>query len=52
LAATYYVATNGSDANPGSEASPWRTIQMAANMLRAGDTVLIKQGVYQEKVVP
>jgi parallel beta-helix repeat protein len=51
-AATYYVATNGSDSNPGTESYPWRTIQKAANMMLPGDTVLIRQGIYQEKVTP
>jgi parallel beta-helix repeat protein len=51
-AATYYVATQGNDLNPGSAASPWRTIQKAAGALLPGDTVLIRQGTYQETVVP
>jgi parallel beta-helix repeat protein len=51
-ATTYYVAKNGSDSNPGTEDNPWRTIQKAANTLQSGDTVLIRQGVYQEKVRP
>ena len=37
--ATYYVATSGSNANPGTEAQPWCTIQKAAATLIAGDTV-------------
>ncbi len=49
---TYYVATNGDDANPGTEAQPWRTIQKAANTLGSGETVLIRGGTYQEQVVP
>jgi parallel beta-helix repeat protein len=51
-AATYYVSPAGSDSSPGSEASPWKTIQKAANTLRPGDTVLIRQGTYPERVVP
>lgn len=45
-AATYYVATTGSDSNAGTEALPWKTIQKAADTMVAGDTVLIKEGVY------
>jgi Right handed beta helix region/Protein of unknown function (DUF1565) len=45
-AATYYVATNGSDSNPGTEAQPWRTLQKAADFVRAGDTVRIRAGDY------
>lgn len=51
-AATYYVATNGNDASSGTEASPWRTIQKAANTLVAGDTVYVKQGTYNERIIP
>ncbi len=42
----YYVATNGSDANPGTSALPFRTIQQAASVVRAGDGVLVGDGVY------
>ena len=49
---TYYVATSGSNANPGSEVQPWGTIQKAAATLIAGDTVYVKTGTYQERVVP
>lgn len=52
FATTYYVAKNGSDLNPGTEVEPWRTIQKAAQTLKPGDTVLIRQGVYEEKVTP
>jgi parallel beta-helix repeat protein len=52
FAATYYVAKNGNDSNPGTEASPWFTIQKAADTLQPGDTVLIRKGVYQERVTP
>ncbi len=50
--ATYYVAPSGSDANAGTEAQPWRTIQKAAVTLIAGDTVYVKIGTYNEKVFP
>src|SRR3954465_8431169 len=39
-----------SDANPGTEAQPWRTIQKAANTAVAGDTCLVKAGTYPERV--
>jgi len=51
-AATYYVATNGDDNNPGTEAQPWLTITKAANTLVAGDTVYVKDGTYAEIVRP
>ena len=52
LGATYYVAPSGSDANPGTEAHPWRTIQKAAAALIAGDTAYVKAGTYKERVIP
>lgn len=48
-AATYYVDQGhprASDDNPGTKASPWRTINHAARVLRAGDTVVINEGTY------
>lgn len=50
--ATYYVTMSGSDANAGTEAQPWCTIQKAAATLIAGDTVYVKVGTYNEKVFP
>jgi len=47
----YYVAITGSDDNPGTYEQPWRTIQQAANTLVAGDSVLIKTGTYNERVL-
>lgn len=49
---TYYVAKKGKDTNPGTEAKPWKTIGKAAATLVAGDTVLIKAGIYKERVFP
>jgi len=43
---TYYVATNGSDSNPGTLAKPWLTPQHAANTMVAGDTCFIEAGTY------
>jgi hypothetical protein len=48
----YYVAKNGSNSNPGTEAQPWLTIQKAASTLTAGDTVYVKAGTYREQVRP
>lgn len=48
-AATYYVAppsSGGSDANPGTAAAPFATIQHAANAAFAGDTVVVTPGTY------
>ena len=43
---TFYVAPTGSDAAVGSSASPWRTLQKAANTVQAGDLVIVRVGAY------
>lgn len=48
----YYVATSGSDSNPGTLAEPFATIQHAADIMDAGDTCIIREGVYRETVTP
>lgn len=46
VAATYHVAPPpaGSDANPGTQAAPWATLQHAADTVGPGDTVLVHAG--------
>jgi len=44
--ADYYVAPSGTDAGPGSEPRPFRSVQKALDTVRAGDTVHIKAGTY------
>ncbi len=46
LLSTYYVATTGSDGNNGSAGSPFATLQHAANLVVAGDTVDVSSGTY------
>ncbi|WP_293915040.1 PA14 domain-containing protein [Deinococcus sp.] len=43
---TFWVAPGGNDGGPGSEASPWATINKASQTLTPGDTVLVKDGTY------
>ncbi len=44
---TFYVSPTGNDANTGlSDAQAWRTMQKAAETVRAGDTVLVRRGTY------
>jgi len=50
FAATYYVAKTGNDGNPGTQTQPWLTVQRAANVIVAGDTVNISAGSYGEMV--
>lgn len=52
LGGTYHVSPMGSDENPGSLALSWRTIGKANITVQAGDTVLIREGVYLEDVNP
>ena len=47
---SFYVSTTGNDSNPGTQAAPWRTIQHAADTVRAGGTVNVRGGVYEELV--
>lgn len=50
-AATFYVATNGNDVNPGTPALPFRTMYKAGSAMRAGDVVVLRGGTYQEAIV-
>jgi hypothetical protein len=48
----YYTSPQGNDANPGTQAQPWRTLQKAADAVQAGDTVIALSGIYPgERVV-
>jgi len=49
---TFYVDkanTGCNDSGPGTEALPWCTIGKAAQTLQAGETVLIREGTYNEE---
>jgi hypothetical protein len=52
LLSSFYVSTQGNDANTGSLSAPFRTIQRAANLAGPGDTVFIRGGTYRETVRP
>lgn len=48
---TYYVSTTtGNDNNTGTLTEPFKTIQKAADIATAGDTVNIREGTYYEEV--
>ena len=52
---TYYVAQGhpqASDANPGTQDRPFRTISRAAEVLQPGERVLVAAGTYRERVRP
>lgn len=48
----YHVAKNGDLNAPGSEEQPFLTIQQAAEVAQAGDTVVVHEGIYREHVDP
>lgn len=48
----YYVATSGSDSNPGTIERPWRTIAKANREARAGDVIFLRAGTYEETIQP
>ena len=43
---TFYVSPTGNDSGPGTQQSPWLTLQNAANEVVAGDTVIVEPGNY------
>ena len=48
---SFYVATNGNDSNPGTQASPWRTISKAVSAaLLPGDEIVVAPGTYTEQI--
>lgn len=50
-AATYYVATAGSNSNPGTESKPWQTVAYAVSTMIAGDTTYVRGGTYNEGLI-
>ena len=52
MTSIFHVATTGSDIADGSEDRPFRTINRAASVALAGDTVVVHEGVYREWVDP
>src|SRR4051794_4523366 len=49
-AATYYVATNGSNTNPGTVQSPFQTIAKGLSSLKAGDVLYLRGGTYSQSI--
>ncbi|MBL7255598.1 right-handed parallel beta-helix repeat-containing protein [Paractinoplanes lichenicola] len=52
MTSEFHVATTGSDAAEGSKDQPFRTINRAAAVAHAGDTVVVHAGEYREWVQP
>jgi hypothetical protein len=51
-ATEFHVAADGNDANSGTSAAPFRTIQHAADLAQPGDVITVHQGVYRERIKP
>ena len=43
---TYYVSTQGSNSNNGSFNAPWRNLEFAVTVARAGDTIIMRGGTH------
>jgi hypothetical protein len=50
--ATYYLAPDGSDDDPGTPQRPWETLDKANRTLRPGDTVILAGGRYDGVIEP
>jgi hypothetical protein len=48
IGATYYVSPTGSDSSSGNKNAPFRNIQKAADVVKPGDTVIVKDGNYTD----
>ena len=44
--ASFYVATNGNDSNPGTQTQPFRTLSRGVNFLTPGATLFVRAGTY------
>jgi hypothetical protein len=44
---TYYISPSGSDSNPGTASSPWKTFAYAIPRLQPGDTLSLLNGTYE-----
>jgi hypothetical protein len=43
---TFYVSPTGNDANPGTQAAPWRSFHTSLTRLRPGDMLYVRGGSY------
>jgi hypothetical protein len=48
----YHVAKTGSDFGKGTREDPFLTINKAASLAQAGDTIIVHEGIYREWVKP
>ncbi|SMP65914.1 Protein of unknown function [Neorhodopirellula lusitana] len=52
MADTFVVSTLGDDQATGTAEQPFRTISHAAELAMPGDTIVVREGVYRERVSP
>lgn len=48
----FYVGPSGNDANPGTEAAPWRTFAKAWATIRPGQVIVLLDGTYNQDLSP
>jgi len=48
----YHVSKSGKDSNAGTKESPFLTVNAAARIAKAGDTVVVHEGEYREWIKP
>ncbi len=46
----YVDANSGDDTNPGTQDSPFETIKRATEAASAGDTIIVREGIYHEQL--
>ncbi|MHC4625185.1 MAG: right-handed parallel beta-helix repeat-containing protein [Planctomycetota bacterium] len=44
--AVYYVAPSGNDSNPGTQEQPLRSLEKAVEVVKAGESILVRGGTY------
>ena len=50
FAASYYVSPGGSDSAAGTSSSPWGTFSHAMAVIKAGDTLYLEDGTYNQQL--
>ncbi len=50
IGSTYYVSVSGNNGNPGTQESPWATIEKATSTVAKGDKIIVLPGTYNEQV--
>ena len=49
-ATEYFIAKDGNDAQPGTKSAPVQTIRKGISLLNKGDTLYIREGIYEEVI--